>query len=242
MTRQTLVISCGSLALCLGLAHTLAAQMPQTGSTTGGTSASRSTASRSTASRSSGQATAGFARTQSGGYALDPRFQTGSAGIGQTTAGAGAATSGAFGQSANQMGGQNRFGGMTGIGGMAGMGRMGMMGGMAMGRNMMGTQNQQMGRGNTAIRTQMRLGFSEPMPPASVVNSRFSSVVSRVLERADYGGSGQVTLVMEGQTAVLTGTVASDHARDVIERLALLEPGIADVRNELTVSPDEPTP
>ena len=238
MNRQSIIGICVLAALSLVLSQLAEAQTPQTGVTRPGTSGTGQTNTARTTGRGGG-ATAGFARTQAGGYSLDARFQTGSAGMGQTTAGAGAATSGAFGQgNAGQMGGQNRFGGMTGLGGMMGMGRMGMMG---TGRNMRGGQNQQMGQGNNTIRTQMRLGFSEPTPPPSAVTAQLSTVVSRVLRRPDYGG-GQVNMVMEGRTAVLTGTVKSDHAREVVERLALLEPGIEDVRNELIVSPDEPTP
>ena len=61
-----------------------------------------------------------------------------------------------------------------------------------------------------------------------------------MLDRPDVGG-GQVTVSMEGSTAVLTGTVATEHARDVLESLAMLEPGIAAVRNELLVNPAGPT-
>ncbi len=105
----------------------------------------------------------------------------------------------------------------------------GMMGGM-------GNQQQQKG----PVRTHMRLGFESPGQPAGSVGPQFSNVVRRVLDRPDLGG-GEVSVTLEGSTAVLTGTVASKHARDLVERLALLEPGIGAVRNELTVRPDEPT-
>ena len=85
----------------------------------------------------------------------------------------------------------------------------------------------------------MRLGFdTAATSPARRANTARASQEwsRRVLEREDVGG-GQVTVLMEGSTAVLTGTVASEHARDVLESLAMLEPGIAEVRNELLVNP-----
>ncbi len=200
--------------------------------------------------RTSTGGTAGSGSTLAGaqGYGLDTRFtgsgfnrfMTGSTAMGQTTAGAGAATAGAFGQSAGQAGGQSRFGtsqqlGLMGM--MGGFGRNGMFGMNNMMFGGMGTQqNQQQGK----VRTHMRLGFESPGQPAGSVGPRFTQVIQRVLDRPDVGG-GQVSVTLEGSTAVLTGTVASKHARDVVERLALLEPGIGAVRNELTVRPGEPT-
>ena len=68
----------------------------------------------------------------------------------------------------------------------------------------------------------------------------YQKIIARVLERGDYG-SGNVSLTMEGGVAILSGTVESDHARGLAGRLALLEPGIAAVRNELIVRAAEPT-
>ena len=198
-----------------------------------------------------GSQTAGSASNLSSaqGYGLDSRytgggfnrFMTGSTAMGQTTAGARAGQSGAFGQS-SQSGGMSGMGGMSSanrFGGMSGMMGMGMGRNMMMGGNMSGMQQQ----GNTTgrVRTRLRLGFSSPTRSAGMVSTRFTSVVNRVLERPDLGG-GQVTVTLEGDIAVLRGTVASDHTRSVLENLAMLEPGIGAVRNELTVNPDVPTP
>ena len=67
--------------------------------------------------------------------------------------------------------------------------------------------------------------------------------VTKVLARAIVSRSrnqAPIKVEMEGRTAVLTGTVDTDHARDLAERLAMLEPGISDVRNELIVDPAAP--
>ena len=120
----------------------------------------------------------------------------------------------------------------------------GMMGGMmGMNRGMFGGMNnqQQTQQGTKRLRTHQRLGFTQPLANPAAINASYGTLIKRVLARGDYG-KGQVTLAMEGSTAVLTGTVESAHAREVAERLALLEPGIAAVRNELTVRPAEPTP
>lgn len=216
-----------------------------------GQAGTRQSAGNLTGRSSGGQtAGAGASMSQVQGYGLNSRFtgsgfnrfMTGSTAMGQTTAGLGAATSGAFGSGGAGMGGQTRFGGSQSFG------MMGMLGGM--GRGMFGMNNRMMmggmggmgaqGNQTGTVRTRMRLGFETPGSPAGSVAPRVSQVVQRVLDRPDVGG-GQVSIAMEGNTAVLTGTVASKHARDVVERLALLEPGIAAVRNELTVRPDEPT-
>lgn len=209
-----------------------------------------------------GNQTAGSASTLSAaqGYGLDSRFMgtgfstftQGSAALGTTTAGARAGTAG-FGQTggtitggaAASSGSFGRLGGIGGIGGFGGLGGVGGLGGIGgiygFGRNMFGNQQQMSNQGNKVIRTRTRLGFSQPLPPSSAVTASFQKVITRVLERGDYG-SGTVNVAMEGQVAVLTGTVETSHARDVAERLALLEPGIGEVRNELIVRAAEPTP
>jgi hypothetical protein len=242
MNRRCTVLLAIVAAVWLVAPHPVSAQQGYTsGNGTSGTGRTSGT--------SSGSSTAGAASTLSSaqGYGLDSRFTgsgfsrftTGSSAMGQTTAGAGAATSGAFGQSAtsSQSGGQNRFGNLGNMGGMG----FGGMGGMMGFRNMFGNNsqtNQQTGK----VRTHMRLAFDRPTQSqtAGMASARFSGVVKRVLEREDVGG-GQVTVLMEGSTAVLTGTVATEHARDVLGNLAMLEPGIGDVRNELLVNPPAPT-
>lgn len=52
-----------------------------------------------------------------------------------------------------------------------------------------------------------------------------------------------VTVLMQGQTAFLRGSVPTYHDRDLAGRLMLLEPGVDQVKNDLTVgSPNSPTP
>ena len=228
------------LTTCLVLLHnnSLYAQQGATGGQTGGQAAG---------------AASSLSATQ--GYGLDSRFMgsgigaytAGSSAMGTTTAGARAGTAG-FGQSVTggaaggnfgRTGGIGGIGGFGGLGGVGGLGGIGGMGGF--GRNMFGQQQQTGQTGNKVIRTRAKLGFTPRMAAVASVSASYGRVIKRVLERGDYG-KGTVNISMDGQVAVLKGTVDSDHARDVAERLALLEPGISEVRNELTVRAAEPTP
>lgn len=198
------------------------------------------------------QAGSSSSLSNSQGYGLNSRFggsnfdtfMSGSSALGTTTAGAQAGTSG-FGQSgtggnrntAGTAGGFGNFGlgGLGGFGGLRGFGGRGGMGGNVPGQTQQSTQNQKV------IRTRLKLGFKQPTPAGPAISASYEKIIRRVLERDDYA-DGTVNLIMDGETAVLQGTVGSPHARDVAERLALLEPGIAEVRNELTLRADEPKP
>jgi osmotically-inducible protein OsmY len=45
---------------------------------------------------------------------------------------------------------------------------------------------------------------------------------------------------MDGPNAILSGTVLSDYDRKLVERMALLVPGVQSVRNELVVQNGAP--
>ena len=93
------------------------------------------------------------------------------------------------------------------------------------------------------LRVPLRLGpnsFPFSPAPAAVAtgpNVRLQNRLARIPQLKD---RGSVKVEMEGQVAVLRGEVASQHERDLVGRLVLLEPGIADVRNELQVAPAAP--
>ncbi len=109
------------------------------------------------------------------------------------------------------------------------------------GRNQQGQNNQGgNGRNNQAqqprVRTVLRLGFDYPAPGARGTST---ALARRIANTRALGVQSAVTVEMEGRTAVLRGAVANDHARVLAAQLALLEPGVAEVKNELTVA--EPT-
>jgi hypothetical protein len=96
----------------------------------------------------------------------------------------------------------------------------------------------QLSRQRRPLRMPVQLGFA----PAAITAATKTPVAQRVQTRLAHlpqlrANPGAVKVEMEGRIAVLTGQVASEHDRNLIGRLLLLEPGIADVRNELTVAP-----
>jgi hypothetical protein len=135
--------------------------------------------------------------------------------------------------------GNNLFGGgLGGIGGGFG-GGIGGFGGGGFGRN---TQMQgqggagRQGQMQQPIRAPIRIGFTQATVSSEVVSQRFSQ---RLEKLPGIRLESPVAVEMEGRTAILRGVVTSENDRDLVGRLALLEPGISEVRNELTVAASE---
>lgn len=109
-------------------------------------------------------------------------------------------------------------------------------------------QNNQQNTNNvrlmpTKARVQVSPGFSYALPGGD----RVSTTLQQRLERSQrIERLGPIEVRLEGRTAVLSGSVATEHDRELAERVALLEAGVSTVRNELTVgpgpSPQLPTP
>lgn len=124
--------------------------------------------------------------------------------------------------------------GMRGMTGMTGMSSMYGSRGMNSGRGMMGG-------GNTLpspVRVAKQVGFDYPLPAAA----QAGAALSQRLNTAPTLKVRGVTATVQGQTAILRGSVASSHDRQVAEQLALLEPGIWQVQNELVVAQPAATP
>lgn len=82
------------------------------------------------------------------------------------------------------------------------------------------------------FRVPLRLGFAPTLAPA-----RFNATVSQRLTRIPgLARVGSINATLEGQTAVLRGTVATEADRQLAEGLARLEPEVMAVRNELVVA------
>jgi hypothetical protein len=102
-----------------------------------------------------------------------------------------------------------------------------------------------MSRQRQQLRVPLRLGpngvsFSSMAPAvATGPNLRVQNHLARI---PHLKSPGSVKVEMEGQVAILRGEVGSQHERDLVARLVLLEPGIADVRNELQVPSAAPAP
>jgi len=113
-------------------------------------------------------------------------------------------------------------------GGMGGAGR----GGMQSAQN--NRQNERRAQYVT------RMDFTPP-PLAPGAAAEVQVTVQKSLTAVVPAGA---SVRMEGSTAVLSGTVPSVTERSLAERMALLEPGVRNVRNELLVenSPTAPQP
>jgi hypothetical protein len=96
----------------------------------------------------------------------------------------------------------------------------------------LGTQTPATGS-SRPIRFKIRSGFTVPRATMTTVSRRFEQRLSRLPGLAE---ANDVTVQMEGTTAVLIGSVATDRESELVARLALLEPGIETVRNELLVT------
>jgi len=78
----------------------------------------------------------------------------------------------------------------------------------------------------------MQIGFRP-----TELGSRPARAVTQLIQHLDeIKKITPVTVTMQGDTAVLRGRVATEHDRALAERIALLEPGIWYVRNELGVA------
>ena len=102
--------------------------------------------------------------------------------------------------------------------------------------------NQGKQEGNTRAKKTVRavrsVEFEYRVPAAAVLNTTLGT---RLTRSKSVAAQGNVVVAMEGRTAVLTGVVANEHARDLAARLCLLEPGVSKVENRLTI-PEELAP
>jgi len=89
------------------------------------------------------------------------------------------------------------------------------------------------------FRVPLRLGF-QPQSAAALATSR--AMTQRMIKMPALSQAGRINAALEGQTAVLRGTVPTEADRALAEGLAKLEPGVMAVRNELVVGPTPPQP
>jgi succinyl-CoA synthetase beta subunit len=104
--------------------------------------------------------------------------------------------------------------------------------------NIFGGMNGNMGGQNNStltkpIRVDYNVGFDYSTPAATRVATNVSTELSHTPYIATV--SGPISVQMQGRTAILTGSVGTDHARDLAAQVALLEPGIDQIRNDLQV-------
>jgi hypothetical protein len=134
-----------------------------------------------------------------------------------------AQATGAAGRGSNARGGQN-FGGLQGLFSQLEQNNF--------------NQGGQQGQPRVPLTIPIRLGF-QPRPVASTqFTSRFEG---RLAKLPGLKAVGPMEVTLEGRTAVLRGTVASEADRQLAEGLARLEPEVLEVRNELVVGSLETT-
>jgi osmotically-inducible protein OsmY len=87
------------------------------------------------------------------------------------------------------------------------------------------------------IATSYTIGFSAPTAAPTAISTKITDQLNRWHSIASAGG---VNVQVVGKTAVLQGTVPSDHDRDMAAQMAMLEPGVSQVKNELQVTGSAP--
>lgn len=97
-------------------------------------------------------------------------------------------------------------------------------------------QAQQSNRGNSQARSQFRVPLRIGFVPTGIGDQQLGSqFAARLTKIPGLSQLGPITVTLEGQTAVLQGTVATEADRQLAEGLARLEPEIQAIRNELVV-------
>lgn len=103
-----------------------------------------------------------------------------------------------------------------------------------------GAQQNNFGNNNArTIRVRTVVGPSLARPSPNRVSTHLEALLPKI---PSITLTSAITVRMAGQMCVIEGSVGSQRDRELIERLAQLEPGIGAVQNDLTVStaPQEP--
>lgn len=132
---------------------------------------------------------------------------------------------------ANVRGQSTRTGGLGGMQGL--FGNQGLFGQMNRMQQFQGNQN--MGRNNQQLRVRMTMGGATPNlrpTPPTRVTSGFQVRLNRLPALQVVS---PIEAIADGPVLVLRGEVASEGDRQMVEDLAMLEPEVTQVRNEIVV-------
>lgn len=88
------------------------------------------------------------------------------------------------------------------------------------------------GQQKTQYRISRSVGFDYDLPTSTQLQSQLGT---RFQSMPSFKALGPINVSLQERTVVLRGSVATAHDRDLAERLALLEAGVDQVRNELTI-------
>ena len=100
-------------------------------------------------------------------------------------------------------------------------------------RNQNQNQNQQQNKKQLRIAIKAEIATTTAASTPTSLGRQFET---RLTKLPGLDAQNAIHVKMEERTAVLTGSVVSDRDRRLVEGLALLEPGISAVRNELEVA------
>jgi hypothetical protein len=191
---------------------------------------------------SSGFGSSGFGNGFGGGVGNGFGSGFGNSGFGNSGFGGGGFGNG-FGGNGQYGGGQNFVG--RDAADMQGtfnqMGRAGAQFFNQMNRNMSRESNRRRQSNNNQanqnppqpMRVEVKVAFNAPRPSPAQMSTAIRTRLAKILTEHRMSMPG---VAMEGDTVVLTGMAASENERDVITQLLALEPGVRDVRNEMTVA------
>jgi len=112
--------------------------------------------------------------------------------------------------------------------------------GAGLGSNLRRNQNRSVNNqgqsqaGSTPIRARLTIGFSHTPPTTSAVSEQ---IAANLASQRRIQAVSPISAAFADQVLVLRGRVATAEQRALAERLALLEPGVWRVRNEIQIGP-----
>ncbi|MCC7086301.1 MAG: BON domain-containing protein [Pirellulales bacterium] len=98
-------------------------------------------------------------------------------------------------------------------------------------------QNQNRNGRNRQERSPIQRVYVADFGSAGPVSPAIASRLSKQLSESHKLTGGPIQAALQGQTVILQGVVASNHERDLAAQMAMLEPGVAKVQNDLQVLP-----
>jgi hypothetical protein len=133
---------------------------------------------------------------------------------------------------------RNFIGAMTGLlGARNGMG----MGNQQFGnnRNRNNQQNQNRNRNNRAERTPFKMSYVADFGPnqGAITPAAATKLGQQLSASKRLTAAGPIQVELQGETVILRGVVGSNHERDLAAQMAMLEPGVGAIQNDLRVAP-----
>lgn len=167
--------------------------------------------------------TAGFGGNAAGGSPFGANaFGGGASGIGGLGGGIGGIGGGGFG------GGLGGFGG--GLGGLGGIGGLGGLGGGRNSRNQLGGGRNANGKGQIRAVVRPDIEFNQ-----DARNASFNTIPERMSRLPLPERLRNISATVESGVVVLRGTALTESDKRMVEKLVMLEPGVTQVQNEVSV-------